>query len=731
MKPTGWILLAALIGAGCTREPPAPARPADAAPPPVDAAAPDAAPQNPLARPAPAADEPPPLPLRALTAADHAALRAADAACADCHPDEAAAWAASPMGQSFRPFAAAPPAPYTHPAERVDPATGHRYRQRDGEFEVTASPEHRLARRPAWVFGSGTHVHTLAWADGDRLYQIPLSWYAARKAWDVSPGFEPRLADLGFYREITTGCLTCHADTVTARPGADVRLEAPPTSAFGCLRCHGDGRAHVAGRLAGQPAPIIRPDRLPPARAADVCALCHFEGTARVLRPGHEWTDFLPGGRLADIAAIFVRTEARTGFNSADQADRLALSACAQKTPALRCTTCHAPHPTGARAAADRSAPCRDCHAGADAAPAHPCAGPGGPDCAGCHMDEGPTANIPHTQGIDHYIRVRPTPRVAATNDSPLVWAADPALEPRDPDHQLLLGRAYAEAWRNDGQPEDARRAARWLTTGLAARPDRADGWIALAAMRRLQGDLPGMREAAERAYALDPADRRTATLTGWIRLQQGDPAAALEALDRATAAAESAEIETLRARALQLLARPADAEAAARRAVELQPTAVDARLALAGLARLGGALDLAAEHFTAAAAWAPTDVRTWLQLGRIEAERRRWPESHEAYATAERVAGPDDTAREIALLGRAEALLQMNRPAEARAIGDELRTRPIPLPGLASLMGRLHLIAGELQPALGALRAAVQLDPTDETARAALEEAERRATLP
>ncbi|MCB9552384.1 MAG: tetratricopeptide repeat protein [Myxococcales bacterium] len=723
MRPIVWVIPAALL-LSCARDPAPPAPPAAA---PTPTAPP---PPRPRAR-APARARrrrPPPVPLRALTAADHAGLREADAACADCHPDEAAAWAASPMGQSFRPIAAAPAAPYTHPAERLDPATGHRYRQHDGAFEVTADPHHALTRRPAWVFGSGTHVHTLAWADGDRLYQIPLSWYASERSWDFSPGIEPRLAELGFYREITTGCLACHAETVTARPGADVRLEAPPTGAFGCLRCHGDGRAHVAGRLAGQPAPIIRPDRLPPARAADVCALCHFEGTVRVLRPGHEWTDFLPGGRLADIAAIFVRTEARTGFGSADQADRLALSACAQKTPAMTCTTCHAPHPTGARAAADRSAPCRDCHA---SAPAHPCAGPAGPDCAGCHMDEGPTANIPHTQGIDHHIRVRPTPRAPATNDSPLVWAARPEREPTDPDHQLLLGRAYAEAWRSDGQPEDARRAARWLGAGLAARPDRADGWIALAAMRRLQGDLPGLRQAAERAYALDPADRRHATLTGWARLQQGDAAAALEALDRAAAAADSAEIETLRARALATLARPADAEAAARRAVELQPTAAEARLALAGLARQRGALDLAADHFTAAAAWAPADVRAWLQLGRVEAERRRWPESLAAYTQAERAAGPDDLARDLALLGRAEALLQTDRPAEARAIGDLLRTREVPLPGLASLMGRLHLIAGELQPALGALRAAVQLDPTDEVARAALAEAERRAKGP
>lgn len=742
MKPALVVLscivaLAATVG--CDRR----SAPADAPEPSPPAAPPSATPSAtppPPASPAPPpTPEPPALPTTPLTPADRAAIRAADTQCVDCHPDEAAAWARSKMGQSFRRLADAPPAPFASPAEIVEPATGHRYRQRDGTFSVEGAavpgvPEPpRFARAPTHVVGSGTHVHTLLWAEGDAIRQIPLSWYASKSAWDLSPGFDARVTELGFFREVSTGCLTCHTDPVSSAPGADARVLDLPAGPFGCVRCHGDGRAHVAGRLEGRPTPITNPDDLPPARAADICALCHFEGAGRVLRPGHDWGDFLPGQRLADSVAIFARAEARDGFGSADQAGRLALSACAKATPTLTCTTCHAPHPT--EAITDRSAPCRACHMPSHAAqgtPTHACADPKGTeptaDCAGCHMDEGPTHNIPHTSGVDHYIRVRPEPRPPANNDSPLSWIAHPDAEPADPDHQLLLGRAYADAWRGNGQPRDAERAVQWLTRGLADRPDRADGWIALAALRRLGGDLAGYRDAAERAFALDPTDRRGAILVGFARFQSGDAAGALAALDRAAAALDSAEIQTLRALALDRLNRPADAEAAARAALALHPTHADARLALAGLARRRGDLDDAAEHYAAAAAWAPLDVRAWLNLGWVHADRRQWAHSRDAYARAEGTAGPDAMARDLALIGQAEAHYRLGDLTAARIIGDTLRTRERPLPRLASLMGRLHLAAGELEMALGALRAAVQIDPNDAEARAALTEAERRA---
>lgn len=661
----------AAIAFGCRDEAPRPSPPAQptstaatprAAPPSAADAAPLRPPPAPQPNPSPG-PKPAPLPAQAPPPAAEAlaAMRAADDLCGDCHPDEADAWAASPMARTLRPYAAAPRAPFAAPAEVVDPRTGRTYRQRGGRFEVEAGP-HRITRAPSHVLGSGRHTHTLLWAADDRLFQLPLSWYTARGGWALSPGYDTAAARLGFFREVGTGCLNCHADPVVSRPGSALRPQHPP-GAMTCVRCHGDGRAHAAGRMKGEPTPIVNPDRLPPARAADVCAACHFGGAVRVLRPGRRWGDFLPGARLSDTVALFARSEMRDGFGSADQAGRLALSACAKQTPTMTCTTCHRPH--DAQPAADRSKPCRDCHGGAGDAPRHACAAPegaaAGADCADCHMDQGPTHNIPHTEGVDHFIRTRPAARPPANNDSPLRWIAHPEAEPVDPDHQILLGRAYVDAWRGDRQPRDAERAERWLTRGLARRPARADGWIALAALHRARGAVADARAAAERAFALEPDDRRHATLVGWARLQTGDAPGALAAIERARAVAESAELLVLRAVALRQLGRGGEALDAARAAAAREPSHVDAHLLLGEIAAGDGAWGPAAGHFEAAAAWSPGDVRGWIQLGRAEARRGRWAASRDAYARAERVAGPDRRAVEIARRGQAEAARMLN----------------------------------------------------------------------
>lgn len=634
---------------------------------PRPAAAPPKVPMAPMAKATPAPPAPAPAPARPIeppapppgAEAIHAML-IADELCADCHPAEADAWAASPMARTLRTYADAPQAPFAAAGEATDPRTGQTYHQRGGVFDVQAGT-HTLAHSPSYVLGSGRHTHTLLWSADDRYFQLPLSWYAARRAWALSPGYDAAAARLGFFREVGTGCLNCHADPVTSRPGSELRLDHPPTG-MTCVRCHGDGRAHAEGRAKGEAVGIVRPDRLPPERAADVCAACHFGGAVRVLRPGRQWGDFLPGARLADTAALFARSRAREGFGSADQAGRLALSACARKTPSMTCTTCHRPHDPGP--ARDRSQPCRDCHGGVGDAPRHPCAAPEGAaaaaDCAGCHMDEGPTHNIPHTDGVDHFVRTRPTARPPANNDSPLLWIAHPEAEPADPDHQILLGRAYVDAWRSDHQPRDAERAERWLSRGLAALPRRADGWIALAALHRSRGAVGDARAAAERAFALEPDDRRYATLAGWARLQTGDPPGALSALDRARALADSAEIEVLRALALRQLGRPGEALDAARSAAEREPSHVEAHLVLGELAAEEAAWAPAAGHFREATEWDPGDVRGWIQLGRSEAARGQWAASRAAYAGAERHAGGDGRAAQIARQGQAEAARHM-----------------------------------------------------------------------
>lgn len=702
MRFSSWVGCCALVLmlGGCKRSsPPAPV----AAPAPVDAA-----PVPPPVKPPAPAPAPTPLP-----PVDWAALRASEEACADCHPDQVDAWRASHMGQSFRPVAELPGAIRAQAATKVHAGTGFTYTYADGMVTEIAAPDQSVARPIAFVFGSGAHAHTNVWATDDRLLQTPLSWYSSKQGWDFSPGYA-LATHPGLFRAVPAGCVACHADPVPTRPGSRMHFERLPQGPFGCARCHGDGRAHAADRLDGREAPVHSPDGEPFARADDACAYCHYPGVARILRAGRSWGDYLPGRPLHEVVAIFDRQRPTEGFGATDHFARLAQSACAQKTPLMTCATCHAPHPTEAR---DRSAACRDCHGGGGHAEMHACVGPAGEDCASCHMDAGATRDIPHVSATDHFIRVKPTGRTPKNNDSPLVWVVRPEVEPTEADHQILLGRAYAEAWRSDGQPRDLERAVRWLTAGLGALPDRVDGWVELAAVRRLSGDAAGERKAAERAFALAPGDRRVALAAGAARLAGGDAAGGLAALERAAAVGTDAEVEVLRARALSELGRLPAALAAAEQATRGQPSSGEAWFGLGVLRLEADDVDGATAALTAATVWQPADLRAWLFLGRAESLRGRWKPSHDAFAEAARRAGADRRGAAVARLGALRALVELGRMAEARPLGLALLGEGAPLPGLPTLMARIHLASGELPQARQAIDAAVRFEPDDAVA--------------
>jgi tetratricopeptide (TPR) repeat protein len=713
------LVIAAIVPlAGCRDAPPTTAGPP--ATPSASAPASTAAPL--VTTPPPTAPTPP---------TRWADLKASEQACVDCHPDHADAWFATKMGRSLLRIEGLSHAALRRPGSVVHPLTGLTYAQTNGRFTERAAPGVELSREAKYVIGSGNHAQSFLWAAEDQLYQLPLTWFSDQKRWDLSPGYEAMVDHPGTFREVTIDCLNCHTDPVPIRAGTRNRFEALPEGPIGCSRCHGDGRAHAEARLNGQDAPLVVPTRLSPERAADTCAVCHFGGAVRVLRAGKQWSDFLPGDTLSDVAAVFVRQQAGEGFSTTDHFSRLGMSPCAQKTPHMTCATCHPPHVTDPKGADDRSEPCRVCHGAGGRAEAHPCKGPGGKDCAGCHMDTGPSRNIPHVTAVDHFIRTRPTPAPARNNDSPLVWVARPEAEPQDADHQILLGRAYVAAWRADGQSKDAERAERYLNLGLAKAPDRLDGWLEMATLRRLRGDPQGERLAAEKAFALDPQSRRTAMLVGAARLATGDPEAALAALDRAAALAARAETETLRARALQLLGRMSEAVSAARTATVLQPSYAEAWLALGILADAERRYADALPALETAVRWQPGMVRAWLRLGAVQNRLGRAEAALATYEKAESLVGGDATARQLVAFGRAEAQIELGRTAEALPALEVLLREGLRAPGMPRAMGRAYVATGNFGEALDALEAAVKIDPDDLAAWEALATARQEMNLP
>ena len=93
--------------------------------------------------------------------------------------------------------------------------TGFRIAPRDGSLELLWSG-HR--QRLDFFIGSRRIGRSFGFAQDRYLYQAPVGYYAARRAWDMAPGYE-RDPKPDFSRPITPECLFCHASGARAEPG--------------------------------------------------------------------------------------------------------------------------------------------------------------------------------------------------------------------------------------------------------------------------------------------------------------------------------------------------------------------------------------------------------------------------------------------------------------------------------------------------------------------------------
>ena len=614
----------------------------------------------------------------------------------------------------------------------VHPRTGLRYAvsMRPGaapQFSEPDAPE-TLSRTATFLIGSGAHTRSYLWAEGDALFQAPLTWYAARATWGLSPGYEA--ADQpGQYREIKPDCLYCHADPAPHVPSSQNRYLNPEPGPIGCTRCHGDARAHVAARLAGEKRddPVV-PTRLTPPRRADVCDQCHLVGAVRLARDGRSFGEYLPGDTLADSVAIFVRQVPGTGFGIASHGERLRQSRCGGGD--LTCTQCHAPHTPHGQA--DRSAACRECHGGQH----RECsARRGGSDCARCHMARAPTTDIPHVAMTDHFIRVRPdAPSAApALATGPLSWVTRPTETPADAEERLLLGRAYAETARGGGAEavSDRARAIESLKSALQNSPASAEGWADLASMHQLSGDRDAAGASIERAHALAPGDVRIARATAASRLSAGNAVGALTSIDAGLhTEPDNVALLLLRTNALLLLSRNAEAETTLKRAGALRPGEAELRLAQGLVAELRRDTDAAAEAYGSATRRAPLNIPARLNHFRVLGVLGRWREAqatiaHAIDALEDRGEVPPALIDRLAA-ARALAAAHLGESEAAGPMAVGLLTRGLREPWAAVAMGVIATRAGQPEAALRFLDQAVTWAPEDALGWVSLAEALR-----
>jgi hypothetical protein len=274
-------------------------------------------------------------------------------------------------------------------------------------FHFIEEKNRQASYETLWAVGSGRHAKNYLVAVNDSLFFSPIAWYSERLIWDMAPGYHVD-GQPDFYRGATRDCLQCHAGSLHPIPGTVNRYGDPAIAqpAIGCARCHGDPAVHLADPKRGN---IVNPSRLDAARRDSVCESCHLMGEARVLNPGRNYTDFIPGMRMEEVFTAYVSKKSAddTVLRAWNEVEQLAMSRCATESGGkLWCGTCHDSHrriPERQKALHYRDR-CQTCHRG-EAAETHKSRY--GDDCAQCHMLKIKPYDGSHTAITDHWIRKR------------------------------------------------------------------------------------------------------------------------------------------------------------------------------------------------------------------------------------------------------------------------------------------------------------------------------------
>jgi len=255
------------------------------------------------------------------------------------------------------------------------------------------------------VIGSGRKGQTYLYWEGDRLFQLPISYWTG-VGWANSPGYPSGTAI--FNRPADPRCLECHATYARALPDLSAANRYDPESlvlGIGCESCHGPGATHVEvarrGRIGGwiEHTGIVNPADFPRARQVDGCALCHG-GIGESLQPpvtyrlGEPLSEYLHQPEAGPDEPVDVH---------GNQVALLARSACFLESR-MTCATCHDLH-RPQRDLAEFSATCVSCHApGAELPVDHGSASPG--NCIDCHMPNLET-NVIVADGLGGTLRPR------------------------------------------------------------------------------------------------------------------------------------------------------------------------------------------------------------------------------------------------------------------------------------------------------------------------------------
>jgi hypothetical protein len=229
------------------------------------------------------------------------------------------------------------------------------------------------AERFDMTFG-GVKAETYLYWKGNKVYELPMSYFNALKSWTNSPGLDTTHAD--FSRMIGARCFECHSSYIRQLPQQTQSLSRSEeldknSLIFGidCERCHGPAANHVNYHLAypeEKKAKYIKTyASLTRLQKIDMCATCHSGNDAHMLKSVFS---FKPGDNLADYKEVVF---AHQNIDSAkldvhgNQTQLLESSKCFIMSK-MNCTSCHSVHVNQRQSVALFSQHCTSCHTSAN-----------------------------------------------------------------------------------------------------------------------------------------------------------------------------------------------------------------------------------------------------------------------------------------------------------------------------------------------------------------------------
>ena len=318
-----------------------------------------------------------------------------DAVCAACHREEARTYAHTAhhlssrtptrqsIGGSFTPGSNVLTTSNSN-LHFVMTESSHGFFQ-TAVVQFSASDIEQRTERFDIVIGSGRKGQTYLFWKGDRLFELPVSYWTELKQWINSPGYPD--GSPHFEKPIVPRCLECHSSSFQPVPPVlNQYKRVGMVLGITCEKCHGPGLRHVALNRSLSPPPrgadqaILNPASFARDRQIDACSLCHA-GAAQPISPP---LTFVPGDAIKDFLLIPESGTEPTVDVHGNQVELLKRSLCFRSS-SMTCSTCHNVH-TPQRDVASFSSHCLTCHKAEDCGKFPELGHAIASNCIDCHM---------------------------------------------------------------------------------------------------------------------------------------------------------------------------------------------------------------------------------------------------------------------------------------------------------------------------------------------------------